>query len=57
MKALPRRKIRAGIVNQKAIALKRGRSMSFLHTIRGINKFPNLPINTGITKKKIITKA
>jgi hypothetical protein len=54
---LPRRNTRAGVVNQKAIALNRGKSMSFLHTIRGINRFPNLPINTGMTKKKIIMNA
>jgi len=36
---------------------KRGKAMSGEPNIIGKSQFPNPPINTGITKKKIITKA
>jgi hypothetical protein len=36
---------------------KRGKAMSALPSIRGTNQFPNPPIITGITIKKIIIKA
>jgi hypothetical protein len=36
---------------------KRGKAISGDITINGSNQFPNPPINTGITMKKIITKA
>lgn len=35
----------------------RGKAMSGAPSIRGTNQFPNPPIITGITMKKIITKA
>lgn len=35
----------------------RGKAISGAPIIRGISQFPNPPINVGITKKKIITKA
>jgi hypothetical protein len=35
----------------------RGKAMSGAPSIRGRSQFPNPPINTGITKKKIIRKA
>ncbi len=35
----------------------RGKAMSGAPSIRGTNQFPKPPIKTGITKKKIITKA
>lgn len=50
-------KKRAGIKNQNLILLRRGKAMSGDITIKGSNQFPNPPIKTGITIKKIITKA
>lgn len=35
----------------------RGNAMSGAPSIRGRSQFPNPPINTGITKKKIIRNA
>ncbi len=35
----------------------RGKAMSGAPSIRGTNQFPNPPIISGITRKKIITKA
>lgn len=35
----------------------RGNAMSGVPSIRGSNQFPNPPINTGITKKKIMRNA
>ncbi len=37
--------------------LRRGKAMSGAPSIRGRSQFPNPPINTGITRKKIITNA
>lgn len=48
---------RDGGNNQKLILFIRGNAISGAPIIRGINQFPKPPIITGITKKKIITKA
>jgi hypothetical protein len=37
--------------------LSRGNAISGAPSINGRSQFPNPPINTGITKKKIIKKA
>lgn len=37
--------------------LRRGNAISGAPSISGSNQFPNPPINTGITKKKIIRNA
>jgi hypothetical protein len=52
-----RRRIRDGGSNQNLILLRRGKAISGAPSISGNNQFPNPPINTGITKKKIIKKA
>lgn len=57
MKALSSKNLRAGAVSQNERALKRGRSISFLQTIRGRRRFPSVPIKSGMTEKKIMTKA
>lgn len=51
------RSVRAGGRSQNLILLRRGNAMSGHPSISGINQFPNPPINTGITRKKIIRKA
>jgi hypothetical protein len=43
--------------SQKLMLLSRGNAISGAPSIRGSNQFPNPPINTGITRKKIIRKA
>lgn len=43
--------------SQKLMLFIRGKAMSGAPIIRGTNQFPNPPIITGITMKKIITKA
>lgn len=43
--------------NQKDKLFKRGKAISTEPSIKGINQFPNPPIVTGITEKKIIIKA
>lgn len=48
---------KAGGRSQKLRLFIRGKAMSGALTIRGISQFLNLPRVTGITKKKIITKA
>ena len=48
---------RAGGRSQNLILFNRGNAISGVPTMRGINQFPNPPINTGITKKKIIKNA
>jgi len=50
-------KIKAGGNNQKEILFNRGNAISGAPIINGTNQFPNPPIITGITKKKIITNA
>lgn len=53
----PTNKIKAGGSNQNLRLFIRGNAMSGAPSIKGTNQFPNPPINTGITKKKIIKKA
>lgn len=43
--------------SQNLILLRRGKAISGAPNIRGSNQFPNPPINTGITRKKIIKNA
>jgi hypothetical protein len=43
--------------NQNLKLFKRGNAISAAFIIKGSNQFPNPPIATGITKKKIIKKA
>jgi len=50
-------KTNAGGSNQKLILFNLGNAISGLDNIIGTIQFPNPPINTGITIKKIITKA
>lgn len=50
-------KINAGGRSQKEMLFNRGKAISGAPIIRGTNQLPNPPIITGITKKKIITKA
>ena len=45
------------IKNQNLMLFSRGKAISGDITINGNNQFPNPPIKTGITIKKIITKA
>jgi hypothetical protein len=49
--------IKAGGSSQNLMLLSRGNAMSGAPSIRGSNQLPNPPINTGITKKKIIRNA
>lgn len=50
-------RINEGGSNQNLILFRRGNAMSGAPSIRGNNQLPNPPINTGITKKKIIRNA
>jgi len=43
--------------SQKDILFNRGKAISGAPSIKGTNQFPNPPIITGITKKKIIKNA
>jgi len=52
-----RRSSKAGGRSQKLMLLRRGKAISGTPSIRGISQLPNPPIVTGITIKKIITKA
>ena len=52
-----RRRIRDGGKSQNLMLLRRGKAMSGAPSINGKSQFPNPPINTGITRKKIIRKA
>jgi len=52
---LPLKNIEVGN-NQNLKFFKRGRAISGIPRCKGINHFPKPPINTGITKKKIIIK-
>lgn len=52
-----RSRSREGGSSQKLMLFIRGKAMSGAPIIRGISQFPKPPIITGITKKKIITKA
>lgn len=50
-------RVKAGGSNQNLILFKRGNAISGAPSINGTSQFPNPPIITGITMKKIITKA
>jgi hypothetical protein len=52
-----RSNVRAGGNNQNLMLFNRGKAMSGAPNIRGKSQFPNPPINTGITRKKIIKNA
>lgn len=52
-----RSKRRDGGRSQNLILLRRGNAISGAPSIRGRSQLPNPPINTGITKKKIIKNA
>jgi len=49
--------IRDGGRSQNLMLFRRGNAISGAPSIRGRSQFPNPPINTGITKKKIIKNA
>lgn len=51
------RSISAGGSNQNLMLFSRGKAMSGAPSMRGTSQFPNPPIITGITIKKIITRA
>jgi len=51
------RRINEGGNSQNLILFSRGKAISGAPSIRGRSQFPKPPINTGITKKKIITNA
>ena len=50
-------RVREGGRSQNLMLFIRGNAISGSPNIRGTNQFPNPPIITGITKKKIIRKA
>lgn len=50
-------RIRDGGSSQNLILFSRGNAMSGAPSISGINQFPKPPMNTGITKKKIMRNA
>lgn len=52
-----RRSIKEGGNSQNLILFSRGNAISGAPSINGKSQFPNPPINTGITKKKIIRNA
>jgi len=52
-----KRRQRAGGNNQKLRLLRRGKAISGAPIIKGISQFPNPPIRTGMTRKKIIRNA
>ena len=49
--------IKAGGNSQNLMLFRRGNAISGAPNIRGNNQFPNPPLNTGITRKKIIRNA
>jgi len=53
----PNNNSKAGGSNQKLRLFNLGKAMSGAPMYNGTNQFPKPPINTGITKKNIITKA
>lgn len=50
-------RVREGGRSQNLILFNRGNAMSGAPSIRGRSQLPNPPINTGITRKKIIKNA
>lgn len=55
--ALASKRVRDGGSSQNLILLSRGKAISGAPSIKGTSQFPNPPIITGITKKKIIKNA
>ena len=53
----PNRSNKAGGKSQKLMLLSLGKAISGAPIYKGTNQFPNPPIKTGITKKKIIIRA
>ena len=53
----PNKSNKAGGNNQKLKLFNLGKAISGAPIYKGTNQFPNPPIKTGITKKKIITNA
>jgi hypothetical protein len=51
------RRISDGGISQNLRLLSRGNAISGAPSISGTSQFPNPPMNTGITKKKIIRNA
>ena len=51
------KRVNEGGKSQKDILFSRGNAISGAPSIKGTNQFPNPPIITGITKKKIIKNA
>jgi len=51
------KRIKEGGRSQNLKLFKRGKAISGAPSIKGSNQLPNPPINTGITRKKIIKKA
>jgi hypothetical protein len=56
-KAEDERRVSEGGRSQKLMLFIRGKAISWAPIIRGTNQLPNPPIITGITMKKIMTKA
>lgn len=56
-KALLNNNASAGTSNHSLILFMRGKAISGAVSIKGDSQFPNPPIITGITKKKIIKNA
>jgi hypothetical protein len=52
-----RSSIKDGGSNQNLMLFRRGNAMSGAPSIRGSSQLPNPPINTGITRKKIMRNA
>lgn len=50
-------RVKEGGRSQNLMLLSRGKAISGAPSINGRSQFPNPPINTGITRKKIIRKA
>lgn len=50
-------RISEGGISQNLRLFSRGNAISGAPSINGINQFPNPPMNTGITRKKIIRNA
>jgi len=55
--ALDNKRVREGGSSQKLMLLRRGNAISGAPSIRGTSQFPNPPIITGMTRKKIIKNA
>jgi hypothetical protein len=49
--------VRDGSINQNLMLFSRGKAISGEPNINGMSQFPNPPISTGMTIKKIIIKA